>query len=432
MREFGHQHFFSSDLTDKKFIDIHLSVKVAIEWFLAQEFYKGDMTRIMYSEPEIAFRKRIEYNDKKDSYDEDAEIAPESLNLPFSSYYASSDPEPDDRPSSVSAAQSIIGEWDNEYEMNIRSLAVKQTYKITMFVARRDEARLVQQLYLWESQPKYPLRIYHTIELRNNNLSVPINLTIENINTNPDYKERDWLTKNRIFPIEVEVTVRTYQLLINSLDNFCQLPLRFSNVIDTYDELNPPTEYITEKVILNWASEKFDLNMDEEDVDYESDDIQAILKSPYYFDQKQLSEAEKLQSCAAIPTNYTTDTISAYFQEDYSVELNFVRYNKDKSKPTEAFFEFMVKPACFKYFDRLVFSIPAKEDVVVTDCKARTVTYPGLVQNSEYKVTVMAYGTDGSIKTYFLTIVTPEDGNDASPTPEKINKRNGLVGMRLF
>jgi hypothetical protein len=64
MREFGHQHFFSSDLTDKKFIDIHLSVKVAIEWFLAQEFYKGDMTRIMYSEPEIAFRKRIEYNDK--------------------------------------------------------------------------------------------------------------------------------------------------------------------------------------------------------------------------------------------------------------------------------------------------------------------------------------------------------------------------------
>ena len=92
----------------------------------------------------------------------------------------------------------------------------------------------------------------------------------------------------------------------------------------------------------------------------------------------------------------------------------------------------MVKPACFKYFDRLVFSIPAKEDVVITDCKARTAVFPGLVQNSEYKVTVMAYGTDGSIKTYFLTIVTPEDGNDASPTPEKINKRNGLVGMRLF
>ena len=90
-----------------------------------------------------------------------------------------------------------------------------------------------------------------------------------------------------------------------------------------------------------------------------------------------------------------------------------------------------------KSIDKIMNSASIKEDtfiedVVVTDCKARTATYPGLVQNSEYKVTVMAYGTDGSIKTYFLTIVTPEDGNDASPTPEKINKRNGLVGMRLF
>lgn len=431
MREFSHKSFFSSELTDKKFIDVHLSIKVAVEWFLAKLF-KDDYTRVIYSAQDIVFRKRIEYLDNKSSYDANAQIEPETLDLPFASYNATSDPEKDDRPNSVSAAQAIIGEWDYDYETSIRSLAVKQTYKAIIFVSRRDEARIIQQLMLWEKEPSFPLRIYHTVEWRNNNLTIPVNITIESINTNPDYKEMDWLTKNRIFPIEVELTVRTYQLLINSLDNFCQLPLRFSNVIDTYNELEPPTEYITEKVVLNWASEKFNLDTDNEKVDYDSDDIQAILRSPYYFDQKELTEAEKLQSVANVPTNYTTDTITAYFQEDYSVELNFVSYNKNKSTPTTAYFEFAVKPACYKYFDKLVFSIPAKEDIIITDCKARNTTFPGLVQNSEYKVSVMAYGTDGSIKTYYLTINTPEDGNDNSPTPEKINKRAGLVGMRLF
>lgn len=432
MREYSHKSFWSSDLNDKKYIDSHLSVKVAIESWLTQEFFKGDSTRVVYTSPEIAFRKRIEYNDQKSEYNADSPIDPETLNLPFATYFATSDPDADDRPNAASAAQSIVGEWDFDFETNVRSLGVKQTYKITFFVARRDEARLVQQLFLWESKPTYPLRWFHTIEWRNNNLLIPVNLTIESINTQPDYKETEWLTKNRVFPIEVEVTARTYQLIVNNLDRFCQLPMRFSNVIDEYDELNPPIEYITESVILNWAADKFDLNMNKDDVDFNSQELQFLLRSPYYFDQKNLTEGEKLRSMASIPTEYTTDTITAYFQEDYTVELNYIKYNKPKSQPTVAYFEFMVKPSSFKYFNKMVFSIPGKKDVVVEDCKARFVEFPGLVQNSEYKVTVLCYGTDGSIKTYFLTIVTPEDGKDKSPTPEKINKRNGLVGMRLF
>ena len=97
-------------------------------------------------------------------------------------------------------------------------------------------------------------------------------------------------------------------------------------------------------------------------------------------------------------------------------------------------------------------SVPGYEPVTVTDCRARNAILSGLVQNSEYKVTVLVYATDSSIKTYFLTIKTPIDVTkvDETPVPETINvlkegdlpteeqptakprsKRAGLVGMKL-
>lgn len=452
MREYYHQSYHSSDLMDKKFIDTHLAVQTTLETFFCDVLFKGDMKRIIYASEDIAFRRRVETLDSRQEYNSDSPITPEGLDLPYLSYFPETDPEADDRATSVSAAQAIIGEWDEDFETNIRSLATKQTYKATIWVARREEARFFHLMLLQEKEPKFPIRYFYTLEWRGVNLSIPINITIENITTKPNFKQTDFLTKNKLFPIDIEMTVRTYQLVINSFDNYCQLPKRFSNVIDDYDEINPPTEYITEKVVLNWASEKFGVDTDSNKVDYDSDDIQSLLKSPYYFNQKDLTEAELLQSVANIPTGYTTDVVQGYFQTDQGPELNRIAYNFAKSTPTSAYFDFAVKPAAFGFFKDMEISIPGYDPVVVTDCRARNAVITGLVQNSEYKVSVLVHGTDSSIKTYFLTITTPPDTTkvDETPLPEQINvlksgdlptpeepakkptnKRAGLVGMRL-
>ncbi len=464
MREYFHQSYHSSDLMNKKYIDTHLAVQTVLETFFSDVLFHGDIKRVLYASQDIAFRRRIQTLDTKQEYNEDSPIVPEGLDLPFVQYFPDTDPEADDRAASVSAAAAIIGEWDEDFETNVRSIATKQSYKANLFVSRREEARFFHLLLLQEKEPKFPIRYYYTLEWRGVNLTIPVNITIEEISTTPNYEETKFLTKNKVFPISIGLTVRTYQMVVNSFENFCQLPKRFSNVIDDYNEINPPTEYITEKVVLNWAAEKFNMDMDSNKVDYESDEIKELLRSPYYFNQKDLTESEMLSSVANVPTNYTTDVIQGYYQTDSSAELNRIAYNVNKSTPTTAYFDFAVKPACFDKFLNLELSISGYPSVIITDCKARNAVISGLVQNSEYKVTALVHATDSTVKTYFLTIKTPIDTKriDETPTPERINllkssdspdlsksanqkpvedpekpnkpnsKRAGLVGMRLI
>ena len=41
----------------ERFIDPHISTKVALEAFLAKEFFKGDFSRVIYSAQDIVFRR---------------------------------------------------------------------------------------------------------------------------------------------------------------------------------------------------------------------------------------------------------------------------------------------------------------------------------------------------------------------------------------
>ena len=150
------------------------------------------------------------------------------LDLPFATYSQVGDVEPDDRPAAVNAGESVDGVYFADEDRLMRSLAVMIKYKVVCFFSRRDDVQVAQQLTMWEQEPKSPIWLYSNVIWRNMKIDIPTFITVDNINTNPDYKETDWLTKNKIFPMEIELTVRTYQLLINMLINI-QLPYRFLN-----------------------------------------------------------------------------------------------------------------------------------------------------------------------------------------------------------
>ena len=135
-----------------KWIDIHQSVKTCIEVWLSKLLFQGDLSRVIYSVPDITFRRRIELLDKGKT--ENDELTPISLNLPYASYYQSTDWVDDDRGSTQQAAQALIGEYDQNTYHRVRSLACKSTYKIQAFFSRRDDVRVAQQLIRWEQSPK--------------------------------------------------------------------------------------------------------------------------------------------------------------------------------------------------------------------------------------------------------------------------------------
>ena len=164
---------------------------------LAKEFFKGDFSRVIYSAQDIVFRRRIEL---LDSGKDGEQMNVTNLNLPFCSYMQVGDPEEDDRLATKNASLAVLGIYQEDLGKNLRTVAVKTKYKAILFFHRRDDIRLAHQLMFWEANPKHPLKMYITVYWRGKELQLPVNISIESINTTPSYNEIDWLKKARLFP----------------------------------------------------------------------------------------------------------------------------------------------------------------------------------------------------------------------------------------
>lgn len=413
------------ETTNKKFIDTHLSNKISIEVWLSKLLFHDDLKRVIYSAQDIAFRKRIESIDK--GKNDDDIIKPEMLDLPFASFCMSADPAPDDRMAAVNAGESVDGIYYEDEDREMRRLAVMTKYKIVCFFARQDDVRIAQQLLLWEKEPKSPIWMYTPIQWRGVTINLPTFLTIESINTTPNYNEIDWLTKNRIFPIEIEVTSRSYQLLINNVDKIIQLPMRFANYIDDFEEDEDHTSYLTEEVVLTWAAKKFDLDIDTKKIDTTNDEYTNVV--PYFVNQ-DMSNSE-IERGVAIPNKYMSDSIKAYFQQDIICSLQAYLYSEPKSTANKACIVYKIKPSTFKYFSKIVFYIPTKKPIEITDYTTKEVYIDGLYPNSEYKLTISVYDTQGGVQEYFINFKTKNSETNEAPQPEKINTVPGLIGMHI-
>lgn len=420
--EFIQGNYYNS--TNVKWVDTHRSNKISIEAFFTKLLFHDDLSRIIYSSPDVAFRKRIESLDK--GKDDETPLKPEMLNLPFASFYMSGDPEPDDRVAAVNAAESVTGLYYEVEDRLMRTTAVKTKYKVTCYFSRLDDVRIAQQLVYWEMIPRHPIWMHNTVKWRGINIELPTYVSIESINTNPEYKERDWLTKNRIFPIEIELTSRSYQLGINNVDKIIQLPMRFASYKDEFEE-DEYVEIITEEVALNWASQKFQIDIDRSEIN--RNDNEYKLYSPYFINQ-EMTEQELTES-VAIPNRYMTDTVRAYWQEDTACMLNAYRYDEARSTPNRARVAFKIKPSTFKYFKNMELYIPTKKPVIVDDCHATEAYIDGLYPNSKYKLTLTVYSLDNTLQRYYLTFTTKNSESNQAPQPEIINKVPGLIGMEI-
>ena len=409
--EFIQNNYFNS--TNIKWVDVHRSNKISIEAFFTKLLFHDDLSRIIYATPDIAFRKRIEMLDQ--GKDDEAPLKPEMLDLPFASFSMSGDPEPDDRMAAVNATESVTGLYYEDEDRLMRTTAIKTKYKVICYFSRLDDVRIAQQLLFQEMIPKHPIWMYTPVKWRLITVNLPTFVSIESINTSPEYKERDWLTKNRIFPIEIELTSRSYMLTINNVDKIIQLPMRFANYEDVFED-DEYEEIITEEVALTWAAQKFDIDINTDEVD--TDDSDYKLYSPYFVNLEMSDE--ELASGVAIPNKYMTDTVRAYWQEDTTCVLSAYKYDSTKSTTYKARIAFKVKPSTFKYFDYMELYIPTKVPVKVTDCHATEAYIEGLYPNSTYKLTITLYAIDGTLQRYYLTFTTKDSDDNIAPQTDDV------------
>src|SRR5574344_551163 len=385
-----------------KFIDIHTSIKIAIESFLATELFKGDFSRIQYSNQNICFRKRVE---NIDSSEKDMEhIKPINLGLPFASFFQTSDFDDDDRPASIQAAQSIDGEYIESLGRRLRSTAVKVTYKATAFFARRDDMRMAHQLLYWEKTPKAPIWIYNVVLWQGHKLAIPCFITIENIGSHTEYQETDWLEKSRIFPLDIEMTVRTYEILIPNVKKIINLPVRWGNKYspETFDSESDENIYITQEAILVWANKKWGLLNDTSSVDATSEDVK--INAAKYFSDKQYTQKQLEDMCGKLPNYQTNDIIEGYWSETEEVSINKIKV--DAVTDSSITIDCRIKPSDYKYFSNITFYVPGHDEIIGTDPRQTTYTITGLCANSTYDIKAVTTGTTGVKTTYSLSIST--------------------------
>lgn len=216
------------------YVATYYTLYIALEQWLANTLFREDISRIFLASDDYAFRRRFELTDTSSNYDSTAAA---SLKFPFANYWPDNAGwRPDDRIAANTAA--LVVEGVSHQTRMLRAMAVTTSINGTFYFDREADARLAYETLLWLSYREQYM--YTAIGWRDESLGLPLNIKVQDLLFNPDFKEKDWLVQNRIFTVKANFELRSY-----SLKPAAQ-PIYTSQVIPEDTE----KFYLTEEVIL--------------------------------------------------------------------------------------------------------------------------------------------------------------------------------------
>ena len=429
-------HGYYDSLKDKNFVDTNFMCKLGMEFLLSSLCFKGDLGKVVYSKEDIAFRKRIEQlgnGNLKNGKDYDYI----NLDLPFAIYSQSSSLEEDDRGSTQNAYQIVKGLIDPFSGIITKAAAVKVSYEATAYFARRADLNIASQLIYWEKTPSAPLYFVVEHEICGQPLDIPVFITVDSIDSNPEYQEKDWLQKSKIFPLKIGFTIRTYQTLIEDVDGYIKLPLRFSGMYGYNDE----EVVFTQKTSLVWADAKWTPHehfaVDEDskiklikDAEIVNDDAKKVVKKMtakkpsikkddgevlavedgdmLYRDNSGLTKRLLNEGKAVREStdNIVKDVVEGYFNEDRDCQLIEFHQNDELTTENSITIDFKIKPEDEGNFNGITIYIPGVAEKRIEDPNCHSVRIDGVFPGSEYKANLIVYSVYDTKLTYNLDLHT--------------------------
>ncbi len=413
MQDLGIKGYYDS-LDRKDYISTDLMVKVGLEWFLSSLLFKGDVTRVLYSKEDIVFRRRTETVGTGFVKGEN-DLNHVSLNLPFACYSAAGSYEEDDRIASMNTSAAVKGWISPETGIVVKAMPVKINYQVTVFYSRLRDVDKGAQLLYWEQYPKAPVYMSVENDIAGMKVNVPINVTIESIDQNPEYAEKEWLSKSKIFPIKVGLTIRSYQILIEDVENTIKLPIRFSGLYAYNDE----DIVFTQKTSLIWANEKWtphiksEINLAEIDAEEMVPDMRNTLVRDETDDREAVYTDDNGKE-AILNNNgkiikekvddVITDTIEGYFNQDRQCTLDELKQASQTENSVTISWE--IKESEIINFESITVYIPGFCSQGVYDSSIKELTINGLNPGSTYECTVILYSNNDTKITYNLKLKT--------------------------
>lgn len=201
------------------YVDTYYYVYKFLEKWIADNIFRKDTSRVFLASDDYAFRRRFELTDMSKSYDS---LEFSSLNFPFANYWPQNNGwVAETRIASKNASLVYLGIYDGDTK--VRASASNISIPTTLWFDREDDARLAYEILYFKSyneqynSTKVPYgtdytKLSETSSRTGNILDIPVNIKIDNLVFNPNFVESDWLKKQRIYPIKVTFTIRTFAI----------------------------------------------------------------------------------------------------------------------------------------------------------------------------------------------------------------------------
>ena len=186
-----------------------------------------------------------------------------SLNFPFANYWPQNNGwVAENRVASKNASLIYLGIYDGDTK--VRASASNISIPTTLWFDREDDARLAYEILYFKSyneqynSTKVPYgtdytKLSETSSRTGNILDIPLNIKIDNLVFNPNFVESDWLRKQRVYPVKVTFTVRTFAIYPPKQPDF-DVTLREDGTLDgnkIYED-GYSYYYTVDDVILNF------------------------------------------------------------------------------------------------------------------------------------------------------------------------------------
>jgi hypothetical protein len=248
---------------DGHFVKTYYVAFMELETYFAREIFKNDLTRIQYAATDFAFRQRLNYLART----EDANT--QDYQLPFATYTRNTNWELDTR-TGINSAQAYGGTnvgMDIQISEDItipncRFMQVTGDYSMTFFFHTDIDMQIAYETLLWIKRLTPKQWSSTALEYGGARVGIPIVLQINSISVDPShYNEAEWLKQQRIFPIDVQFTIRTMVF-----DQVAQGTT--STLFKTTEQDAGPTLYIAHSAIFDFMTYKGeDMFLTEENIE---------------------------------------------------------------------------------------------------------------------------------------------------------------------
>lgn len=421
------------------YIPTYYYVYMYLEYWIAKNIFRNDLSRVFMASNDYAFRRRFELTDMSKAYDE---IEASSLRFPFANYNILNQGwTANDRPAANTAAQIYLGIYAGTTK--VRAADVSTTIPVLFYFDREDDARLAYDTLFFYTFNKH----YFSTEVpfANNTLQIPITLEINNISFNPDFKENDWLKQNRIFIIAADFDIDTYAIFPPAQpdydDTSATNPYYYDDGTDHY--------YIVQDVVLNLWKQDTDVEV----LTFRgADNFPTEGKTGVYYiddtcaeDEKGFLENPKSRDIKKVYRwnanlwNSDTESWGRYellnLEELADINVSSLGVNGELASGTVAVkllkadsITTTSATILWDYDDdyatedihRITVSLNDLKDLIDVDVTEKSCVLTDLQPGSHYTVYVCFYSKDGTVKKLFLDISTLSDQKGADK--EKLRK----------